>query len=163
MIICIILDLITLNISSNFPPISYNLPFLRLKSQNFVQKITFYILYCAKILLTLQHEYFFWHRNDTDDEMLTRNDFIALLKDKINNTSIEQVKADVFPFLKSEGDLKLWSNEYFLALSDMILFLWMAYWQFYAIWVNLLHKSTLFYLCFCIFSAYFWTLNYSVN
>ncbi len=55
--------------------------------------------------------------------MLTRNDFIALLKDKINNTSIEQVKADVFPFLKSEGDLKLWSNEYFLALSDMILFL----------------------------------------
>ncbi|MGM9844357.1 MAG: nucleotidyl transferase AbiEii/AbiGii toxin family protein, partial [Muribaculaceae bacterium] len=57
-----------------------------------------------------------------NDEMLTRNDFIALLKDKINNTSIEQVKADVLPFLRSEGDLKLWSNEYFLALSDMILF-----------------------------------------
>ena len=46
--------------------------------------------------------------------------FKKLLKDKITNTNIELVKADVKPFLKNPSEMEIWSTEYFTQLVDMI-------------------------------------------
>ena len=46
--------------------------------------------------------------------------FVELLKERIASADINQVKNDVRPFLKSQTDLDIWSNEYFLQLADMI-------------------------------------------
>ncbi len=53
---------------------------------------------------------------------LTRNEFGKLVKKKINNTKNELVTADVKPFIKNREDLKIWSNDYFQQLVDLIRF-----------------------------------------
>lgn len=45
-----------------------------------------------------------------------------LLKEKIEKTNIEMVKADVSPFLKEQKDIEIWTNNYFLQLVDMLTF-----------------------------------------
>ncbi len=39
---------------------------------------------------------------------------------KQSSADINQVKADVLPFVKNTKELDIWSNEYFLQLMDMI-------------------------------------------
>ena len=53
---------------------------------------------------------------------LTKELFYVLLKERLSNTDIEMVKADVRPFLKNAAELDIWSTDYFLQLSDMIQF-----------------------------------------
>ena len=53
-------------------------------------------------------------------EQMTHESFRKLLKEKIVNTNIENVKADVKPFLKEQGQLEIWSTDYFTQLVDMI-------------------------------------------
>ena len=53
---------------------------------------------------------------------LNRNEFIELIKNRIENTHIEMVIKDVRPFIKSTEDLEIWSMDYFLQLADRILF-----------------------------------------
>jgi hypothetical protein len=53
-------------------------------------------------------------------EQMTHESFRKLLKEKIANTNIENVKADVKPFLKEQGQLEIWSTDYFTQLVDMI-------------------------------------------
>jgi hypothetical protein len=48
--------------------------------------------------------------------------FKKLLKEKISNTNMDMVKADVKPFLKDPGQLDIWSSDYFSQLVDMITF-----------------------------------------
>ena len=48
------------------------------------------------------------------------NEFIDELKNRFATTDINQVKADVLPFLNNPRELKIWSNDYFLQLADMI-------------------------------------------
>lgn len=48
------------------------------------------------------------------------DEFKIKLKERLANTDIGQVKADVLPFVKNPNDLDLWSNEYFLQLADML-------------------------------------------
>lgn len=51
---------------------------------------------------------------------VNQDEFLAMLKDKLATTNINQVKQDVMPFLKNPNELNIWSNEYFLQLSQMI-------------------------------------------
>ena len=46
--------------------------------------------------------------------------FIETLKAKILSTNIEQVKADVLPFVLDQSEIAIWSTAYFLQLVDMI-------------------------------------------
>jgi hypothetical protein len=55
-------------------------------------------------------------------EELTRENFKRLLKDKISATNMEMVKADVSPFIKNQGEMDIWSKEYFIHLADLIQF-----------------------------------------
>ncbi len=53
-------------------------------------------------------------------ENLTPPQFIQLLKEKINSTKIEMVKADVRRFVVNPQELDIWSTNYFLQIADMI-------------------------------------------
>jgi len=53
-------------------------------------------------------------------ENLTPDQFKQLLKEKINSTKIEMVKADVRRFVINPQELDIWSTEYFLQLADMM-------------------------------------------
>ena len=46
--------------------------------------------------------------------------FQTMLRERLSQTDIRQVKADVMPFVKNPHELDIWSNEYFLQLSLMI-------------------------------------------
>jgi len=52
--------------------------------------------------------------------VVNQKEFLAMLKDKLATTNINQVKQDVMPFLKNPNELNIWSNDYFLQLSQMI-------------------------------------------
>ena len=51
---------------------------------------------------------------------VNQDEFLAMLKEKLATTNINQVKQDVMPFLKNPNELNIWSNDYFLQLSQMI-------------------------------------------
>lgn len=53
---------------------------------------------------------------------LTKDLFIDRLKERLSSTDIENVKADVVPYVMDRRELDIWSNDYFLQLSDMIRF-----------------------------------------
>ncbi len=53
---------------------------------------------------------------------LTKEGFVALLKEKLAATNIDNVKADVMPYVIDKRELDIWSNDYFLQLADMIVF-----------------------------------------
>lgn len=55
-------------------------------------------------------------------EEFTKEEFIRLLKKRIQDTNIERVKADIIPFIKDNKDLNIWSTEYFLKLIELIKF-----------------------------------------
>ena len=51
---------------------------------------------------------------------MTLNEFMDELNNRLAATDINQVKADVLPFLNNPRDLEIWSNDYFLQLASMI-------------------------------------------
>lgn len=51
---------------------------------------------------------------------LTKESFKKMLTERLQNTDIELVKKDVFPFVKNPKELDIWSNDYFLQLAEMI-------------------------------------------
>ncbi|NCC99532.1 MAG: nucleotidyl transferase AbiEii/AbiGii toxin family protein [Bacteroidia bacterium] len=53
---------------------------------------------------------------------INKEEFIKLLKEKILSTDIDMVKQDVEPFVKNSDNLKIWSTDYFIQLTDMIIF-----------------------------------------
>lgn len=55
-------------------------------------------------------------------QSLTKQDFLEILQQKIRNTRIENVKADVKPFVIHLDELNIWSTEYFLQLAQMLQF-----------------------------------------
>ena len=50
----------------------------------------------------------------------TQTEFIDLLHHRLATTDIQQVKADVLPFVQNPRELDLWSNDYFLQLAQRI-------------------------------------------
>ena len=57
-----------------------------------------------------------------ESEGFTSESFKTLLKERINKTDINLVKADVSPFIRNQSDMEMWSTDYFLQLVDMIRF-----------------------------------------
>ena len=57
-----------------------------------------------------------------DLEQMSTESFKKLLKEKISNTNMDMVKADLKPFLKDSWQLDIWSTDYFVQLVDMITF-----------------------------------------
>ena len=54
--------------------------------------------------------------------LMPSSDFIELLRNRISNTPIKQVKEDVLPFIRDPHSIDIWSTDYFLSLVDMIHF-----------------------------------------
>ena len=55
-------------------------------------------------------------------EEITKDSFFEKLKERLSSADINQVKADVLPFVRNTRELDIWSNDYFLKLADMIKF-----------------------------------------
>jgi len=53
---------------------------------------------------------------------LTRESFLTLLRERLSTADINQVKADVMPYIMDKHELDIWSNDYFLQLTDLIVF-----------------------------------------
>lgn len=53
---------------------------------------------------------------------MSRDEFMAALKERLATTNIEDVKLDVGRFLINRKEIEVWSNDYFLKLADMIVF-----------------------------------------
>jgi predicted nucleotidyltransferase component of viral defense system len=53
---------------------------------------------------------------------INKEGFIKLLKEKIISTHIDMVKQDVVPFVKNIDNLQIWTTDYFIQLTDMIIF-----------------------------------------
>ena len=58
-----------------------------------------------------------------DGKDMTKEDFVAVLKDKLRTTDINSVKKDVIDFVFNPKELDIWSNEYFLLLADKVTWL----------------------------------------
>ena len=52
--------------------------------------------------------------------IVSQEEFMLMLKEKLANASINQAKQDVMPFLRNPKELDIWSNDYFIQLADMI-------------------------------------------
>ena len=53
---------------------------------------------------------------------MTKEEFLAKLKERLSTTNIEDVKTDVRGFVTNPYELDIWSNDYFLQLADRIVF-----------------------------------------
>ena len=58
-------------------------------------------------------------RESVGQEM-TLDQFRAALRERLATADISQVKADVLPFMNNPHETDIWSNEYFLLLSDQM-------------------------------------------
>lgn len=74
------------------------------------------------VKLNFQHfkERAFQSEQDASLLILTKAQYLDLLKNKISQTDIRLVINDVKPFIQNQGDLELWSTDYFLQLADML-------------------------------------------
>ena len=54
---------------------------------------------------------------------MTKEEFLAKLKERLSTTNIEDVKADVRGFVINPHELDVWSNDYFLQLADRIVYM----------------------------------------
>lgn len=55
-------------------------------------------------------------------ESISKEVFMEKLVERLSSADINQVKADVLPFIRNPKDLEIWSNEYFLQLAGMLKF-----------------------------------------
>ena len=57
-----------------------------------------------------------------NQEELDKETFLHKLNERLATADINQVKADVLPFMRNPKELDIWSNDYFLQLAKMIRF-----------------------------------------
>ena len=57
-----------------------------------------------------------------NNEDITKESFLEKLNEHLATTDINQVKADVLPFIRNPKEMAIWSNDYFLQLALMIRF-----------------------------------------
>ena len=55
-------------------------------------------------------------------EDISKDAFLEGLKERLATADINQVKADVMPFVRNPKELDIWSNDYFLQLAGMLRF-----------------------------------------
>lgn len=53
---------------------------------------------------------------------VSKEEFLVALREKLSTTDINLVKQDVVAYIEDEHELDIWSNDYFLQLSEMIKF-----------------------------------------
>ncbi len=51
-----------------------------------------------------------------------KEEFLEDLKHRLASSDINQVKADVLPFVKDANELQIWSNDYFMQLASLVRF-----------------------------------------
>lgn len=57
-----------------------------------------------------------------NEESFTKETFLQKLTDRLSTADINQVKADILPFVRNPKELDIWSNDYFIQLANMIKF-----------------------------------------
>ena len=57
-----------------------------------------------------------------NNEDITKESFLEKLNEHLATTDINQVKADLLPFIRNPKEMAIWSNDYFLQLARMIKF-----------------------------------------
>lgn len=57
-----------------------------------------------------------------NNEIVTPESFKEKLKERLSTADINQVKADVQPFVRNPKELDIWSNDYFIQLANMVVF-----------------------------------------
>lgn len=57
-----------------------------------------------------------------NNEDITKESFLEKLNEHLSTTDINQVKADVLPFIRNPKEMAIWSNDYFLQLARMLRF-----------------------------------------
>ena len=57
-----------------------------------------------------------------NQEELDKETFLQKLNERLATADINQVKADVLPFVRNPKELDIWSNDYFMELAKMIRF-----------------------------------------
>lgn len=55
-------------------------------------------------------------------EEITKESFLERLNERLATSDINQVKADVLPFVKIPKELNIWSNDYFIELAKLLKF-----------------------------------------
>ena len=55
-------------------------------------------------------------------EELDKQAFLQKLNERLATADMNQIKADVLPFVRNPTELDIWSNDYFMALAKMIRF-----------------------------------------
>jgi len=53
-------------------------------------------------------------------ELLSQEEFVDKLRERLSTADIASVKQDVLPFVWNADELNIWSNDYFLQLADRI-------------------------------------------
>ncbi len=72
--------------------------------------------------IPLGFEHFTERVRQFNGEEIDKEIFISQLKERLTQTDINQVKADVMPFIRNPKEMDIWSNDYFIQLADMIKF-----------------------------------------
>ena len=57
-----------------------------------------------------------------NQEELDKDTFLQKLNERLATADLNQVKADVLPFVRNPKELDIWSNDYFMELTKMIRF-----------------------------------------
>lgn len=57
-----------------------------------------------------------------NNEEISRETFMQLLRERLATTNIDAVKQDVISYIANPQALDIWSNDYFLQLADMMVF-----------------------------------------
>ncbi len=57
-----------------------------------------------------------------NNEDITKESFLEKLSERLATADINQVKADVLPFIRNPKEMAIWSNDYFLQIAQMIRF-----------------------------------------
>ncbi len=57
-----------------------------------------------------------------NNENISKDSFLEKLKERLATADINQVKADVLPFIRNPKEMDIWSNDYFLQLAELIKF-----------------------------------------
>ena len=55
-------------------------------------------------------------------EEITKESFLEKLNERLATSDINQVKADVLPFVRNPKELNIWSNDYFIELAKLLKF-----------------------------------------
>lgn len=94
-----------------------------LKDDTHVYNLAFQTEKSIKIKsVPLDFEHFRQRALDFNGEVLTKDEFLEKLTNRMRSVDMNMVKNDVMPFVKNPSELDIWSNDYFIQLIEMMKF-----------------------------------------